>query len=102
MLELTIQASNTDPGLFQLSGQLGYENASDMAIEGKTLLAGSQQPITLDFSAVKRVDTAGIAVILSWTRLVRDNQQSLTIKGLPAQAVALIQNSGLANLLPIK
>lgn len=102
MSAFKIQTSQADPGQFQLSGQLGYENAADMAVQGKTLFGDLQQSIILDFTAVERVDTAGIAVILSWTRLVQENHQSLTIKGLPAQAMALIQNSGLAKLLPIQ
>ncbi|PWR00403.1 STAS domain-containing protein [Leucothrix pacifica] len=101
MSAFTITASQTDPGLYQLSGQLGYDNAKAVALEGEKLMATSQQAITLDFAAVERVDTAGIAVILSWTRLAQEKQQSFAIRGLPAQALALIENSGLSRLLPV-
>ena len=101
MPELTIQVSATDPRLYELAGQLIYDNARTSVAAGETLLRAHECKLVLDFSQVDRVDTAGIAVILSWTRLAQKNKQSLSVKGLPAQALALIQNSGLTTLLPI-
>lgn len=101
MAALTLQASDADPAVFQLSGQLTYDNAHASVAAGETLLKDHPQRLVLDFSDVDRVDTAGIAVILSWTRYAQKNKQSLVVQGLPEQALALIQNSGLSNLLPI-
>jgi ABC-type transporter Mla MlaB component len=101
MPELTIQVSAADSREYQLAGQLTYDNACSSEAVIETLLSDLESGLVLDFSKVDRVDTAGIAVILSWTRLAQKNQQSFEVKGLPTQALALIQNSGLTALLPL-
>lgn len=101
MSELIVQRAPADPNEYLLSGQLTYDNAQTSLQAGNALFNQSDTALSLDFSRVDRVDTAGIAVLLAWTRLSQQNQQSLTLCHLPKQAQVLIENSGLTRLLPI-
>ncbi|PID45139.1 MAG: toluene tolerance protein [Proteobacteria bacterium] len=100
MSPISVRAAAADPNEYYLSGQLVYDNAQASLKVGARLFEKGEQ-LTLDFTDVARVDTAGVAVLLAWTRLSKKNNQSLSIRSLPKQALALIENSGLSGLMPL-
>ena len=92
---------NTAPESNQLllAGQMLYENATESLQAGEQSLSAVSGDVTLDFSKLERLDTAGVAVLLAWLRGCKQRNQKMTLTGLPQQARALIACCGLDSLL---
>jgi phospholipid transport system transporter-binding protein len=92
---------NTDSERHQLllSGRMLYENATESIRAGEHALCAISGDITLDFSQLERLDTAGVAVLLAWLRGCKQRNQKMVLTGLPQQATSLIVCCGLSTLL---
>ena len=81
--EMTV---NTVAGLWQ-SSQDYFKN--------RTLI------LKIDLAKVPHSDSAGVALLIAWTRLSHEQNKTLEVINLPEQMQAIIKVSGLENLLPI-
>lgn len=89
--------SDGDAGL-RLSGVLTLETAA------QALAASAAWPEAvsrIDLSAVERSDSAGVALLLEWWRRARERDVALRYLNAPAQMRAIIDVSGLADILPM-
>lgn len=85
--EFALQGSlsiDTVPGLWSRSAG-GWQEAS---------------ALTIDLGAVERVDSAGLALLVEWTRQARENGQGIRFTNLPEQMLAIARVSGLDTILP--
>lgn len=57
------------------------------------------EQLVVDFSAVERVDTAGLAWLLKMLGQARTNGQCIALKALPEQLLNLARTSGVEQLL---
>ena len=81
-----------------LSGHLGFDTAEDAMRQLDALsLAGGEY--RLDLSALKSIDSAGLAVILEYWRRCRQVGASLVLEEAPEQLTRLIRISGLEAVL---
>ena len=88
----------TEPGRFELSGDIGFEDAARLLAEGDAAF-GALQQVELDFSGVARVDSAGLALLLEWSLAARSAGQSLRYRNIPPAIASLAGISDVAELL---
>ena len=86
----------SDPAPSALSGELSF--ATVQAFLNRQTAADG---MTLDLSGVTRVDSAGLALLLEWTRAAK-TRSGLSIKNPPAQLRELAEFFGLSELLALR
>lgn len=82
----------------RLSGSLTIANVAQ-ALEDSE--AWSEAVRTVDLSGVERSDSAGVALLLEWWRRARRRGAELRYLNPPAQMRAIIEVSGLSEILPL-
>ena len=79
------------------ASSLTFANAAEIARVGLAQLqAGDGE---FDFSAVERVDSAALALILDWLRAAQAGQRTLVLRDLPQNLLDLAALYGLADLI---
>lgn len=83
-----------------LAGVLDFESVLDVDSLGRQWLQGeAPAQCNLDLAAVSYSSSVGIALLLGWLRVARQQHKTLKILRMPADMVALAQVGGLADLL---
>jgi len=88
-------------GRYSVAGELGLASAAAMLAAGRAAFAG-QPRVDVDMSQVARADSAGLAVLIEWTRLARLAGMQITFHALPARLSALARIGGVDQLLPVE
>jgi len=86
------------PGRFEISGDLGFEDAARMLLEGDTAF-GSLDHAEVDLAKVARVDSAGLALLLEWSVSAREAGKALVYLNVPPAIAALAGISDVSGLL---
>lgn len=89
------------PGRFRLEGDVGFVNARRLWEQGEVTLGG-QQRMEIDLSAVSRADSAGVALLLAWTRQARRDGATIRFVNIPAQMRAIAAACGVESILPFQ
>jgi phospholipid transport system transporter-binding protein len=95
---LQIQSLGDDR--FLLSGDLHFDNVPQIWEESRAMFTRAPG-LTLDLSGITRTDSAGLALLIEWMRLARESRKPIAFKNVPAQMQALIEASGLTEVLPL-
>jgi len=94
----------TDDGVFLLSGELSFASVPGLLREGRQRLikrGASDATITVDLQGVSRTDSAGLALLVEWTRDARRQGGEIAFLNIPAQMAALARLSGLEGVLSL-
>ncbi len=86
------------PGRFELSGDIGFDDAARLLAEGDAAFGGLKQA-ELDLAGVARVDSAGLALLLEWSLAAHSAGQSLRYQNIPPAIASLAGISDVAELL---
>jgi phospholipid transport system transporter-binding protein len=86
--------------LFALSGELDFDNVPGVWKESLALFS-TAPALILDLSGVTRTNSAGLALLIEWLRLARQQGKPIEIRNVPEQMRALISASGLDEVLPL-
>ena len=93
-------AVESQTGLCRASGALEFSTAADAHAQlQRCLVAGVR--VRIDCSALERIDSAGLAVLLDTVALAREQGVELTYVELPAGVLRLARLSGVEALLPV-
>lgn len=84
-------------GEYCLSGELDRDTVPPFW-RRRTEWLPQEPQVLLDLSEVKRVDSAGMAMLLHLQRQLTDNQQSLVLIQIPTQLRVLLQLSNVEEL----
>lgn len=79
--------------LFKIDTELVLANANAVLQNGMQAL--QQGCAGFDFSALNKVDSSAVAVMLAWTRAAQSRQTELNWQGLPENLVSLLKLYGL-------
>lgn len=93
-------AVDSETGLCRASGELGFVTAADAHAQLKRCLSAGGR-VSIDCSALERIDSAGLAVLLDTVALAREQGVELRYKALPAGVLRLARLSGVEALLPV-
>ena len=97
-LEIEKQSSSNEVVLVtKLSGKLSLETVSNFL---KTMRAESVPLLVLDLSGVAFLDSAGVGALVQLFVHRRNNSQKLALVALTQQGQAVMQVSGLTQLIP--
>lgn len=88
-------------GHLQVEGELSFATAPHWWPRLTAAIAGGRQ-LDLDLSAVSRVDSAGLALLVSLLAEARSRQVSIALHGVQPQLLQLARVSGVEALLPIE
>jgi len=89
-----------EPGHWAVSGDLGLETAATVLASGESAFAGVPRAV-VDLSGVTDADSAGLAVIIEWTKGAYRAGRSIEFHGLPPRLAELARIGGVADLLPV-
>jgi phospholipid transport system transporter-binding protein len=91
MSEVQLQALGD--GRFALQGPVVFSTAGDLLKTGNRLFAGNTD-VHLDLSAVTRVDSAALALIIEWLRQAEHTGHKLHFTGMPEKLRSIAQLTG--------
>ncbi len=86
---------------YQLQGSLTYDSVNDLIRQGSKAIKTSSDLIRVDCEKLSRIDSAGIALFISFQRYCEKNDKKLEFINLPQQAVSLIKANKLDNFLVV-
>ncbi len=86
-------------GTYILSGDLVYSTVAVFVKAEEALFTQLVNDVVVDCSALKRVDSAGLSLLLEWKRECQKQQKQCSYESLPSQAVSLIETFKLQTLL---
>ncbi len=85
--------------MYALSGDLVYSTVPEFVKSEQALFSLLVNDVVVDCSALKRVDSAGLSLLLEWKRECQKQQKQCSFESLPSQAVSLIETFKLKALL---
>lgn len=85
--------------IFSLEGDLTYETVPRLFEATRPEFGGTT--MTIDLGSVRRTDSAGLALLLEWTRQGAEKGTRVALTNIPAQLRSMIKVSGLSGLLTI-
>ncbi len=89
-------------GELRLIGVLDYRSGPALRKAGRTLIAGSRAPLTLDCSAVERSSSVGLSLLLAFMRDAKAAGIDLRVSALPGDMQKIAKVSGLLDILPLE
>jgi phospholipid transport system transporter-binding protein len=91
----------TGEGRYALAGDLGFDCAARVLVQGEAAFAG-QAEVVVDLSGVTDADSAGLAVLIEWTRAAHAGERRIRFLGMPKRLSAIAHIGGVGKLLPIE
>jgi phospholipid transport system transporter-binding protein len=76
---------------YQLQGSLVYDSVHKLVAKGAKAIKSASDSVVIDCEQLSRIDSAGIALFISWQRYCEQNHQTLQLTNLPSQAISLIK-----------
>lgn len=86
-------------GCFRICGELTFETVPRLWRSSQGLFENCEQ-VVMDLSQVSRADSAGLALLIDWTRQARKSDQEVSLIHMPKQILDIVRVSGLDNVLP--
>jgi phospholipid transport system transporter-binding protein len=85
-------------GRFELSGEVGFDDAARLLAEGDAMF-GSLQQAEVDLARVARADSAGLALLLEWSVSAAAAGRTLRYRNVPPAIASLAGISDVAELI---
>ncbi len=76
---------------YQLQGSLVYNSVNDLIAKGSEAIAFKSDTVQIDCKQLSRIDSAGIALLISWQRYCDKKNQKMQLNNLSIQALSLIK-----------
>jgi len=86
-------------GRYLLQGDLGFPTVAAVLRHSEREFAGLQR-VEVDLSQLTDADSAGLALLIEWTREARAAGREIVFRGMPARLEAIARISGVADMLP--
>ena len=88
---------------YALSGVLSVDTVPTLWQQSQDVLKLSKGSLlTFNLEHVTQSDSSGVALLISWTRMLGQRNQKICFVCLPSQMLAIIRVSDLEKILPIK
>jgi len=99
MTQLHARLKKTDDGRLLVSGDLSMKTVP--ALLAQNGLRDISGDIHIDLQNVERADSAGVALLIEWQRIARQQQQKICFQNIPSQMLAIARLSGVDELLAL-
>lgn len=91
-----------EKGQYVLSGVLNTFTVPIIWEQSQNILKeDSASLLTFNLEQIIQSDSSGVALLISWTRMLKQRNQKVCFVALPAQMLAIIKLSELEEILPI-
>lgn len=87
-------------GRFRLDGELSFETVPALVPRGRSLFEADGE-VSLDLAAVKRADSAGVALLIEWRREAQRRERAIRFENIPPQMRAIARLSSVDELLAV-
>jgi len=87
-------------GEFAVSGELVFEEVVGLLNDSMRFFDGKSN-LLFSLQGVDKTDSAGLALLVEWTRMANKKNQNIYFSDTPKQLLDIARVSGLDNLLPI-
>jgi len=92
------QIEELGAGQFCISGNLSFANARAVLLASRRSFRGASA-LDIDLSGVARADSAGLSLLVEWSRVAQAVGQTLTIRNAPVQLRSMARLVGVEALL---
>jgi phospholipid transport system transporter-binding protein len=89
-------------GRLAVDGVLSFDTVPALLRQSRESFAAAANTIEIDLTAVGRADSAGLALLLAWTRRARAQGKSIRFTNAPPQILRLVEVNKLTSLLPLE
>ncbi len=91
-----------DNGQFRLKGEMSFRSVPDLWKRFQQLLTEVEATtLEIDLKGVNHVDSAGLALVVAWTRVSQRNAKAIRFANIPAKLKALAKANNLDELLDL-
>lgn len=94
------ELTQVQEGEYTLSGELTFQSVPQVWRTGNRLFDGANK-VSINLAAVSRADSAGLALLVDWTRWAQHHDATIQFVDIPAQMLAIARVSGLDSILPL-
>ena len=88
-------------GRYRVAGVMRLDTAADLLALGVAAFA-AQAAVAVDLSEVSDADSAGLAVLIEWTRQARLQGRRIEFSGMPPRLAGMARIGGVQELLPLR
>lgn len=92
------QIEELGEGRFLISGSLSFANARAVLLASRRSFRGASA-LDIDLSGVARADSAGLSLLVEWSRVAQAAGQNFTIRNAPVQLRSMARLVGVEALL---
>lgn len=87
-------------GRYRLAGELSFATVPALMTESASLFSAGKD-VTLLLDGVERIDSAGLALMISLVRQAHKHGQALSLEGVPDQMLGLARVGGVEHILAL-
>ncbi|MGD2119319.1 MAG: STAS domain-containing protein [Chromatiales bacterium] len=98
--KLMPQIEQLEKGRYRITGVLDFNTVPALLTQVQNLTRHEPE-MSIDFSAMQRSNSAGLALLLELVAEARKKQRKLVFTGLPASLLDLAKMSNVEQLLPV-
>ena len=96
------QLQTSADGIIKISGALTFSTVAALWEQSKHWFKKAvSTALRIDLKDVKQSDSAGVALLIAWTRSASQQHQAIHFVNLPEQMRAIVHVSGLEKILPL-
>jgi phospholipid transport system transporter-binding protein len=88
--------------VIKLAGALVHASITAIDTSGRSRIAQGGEAVRVDLSAVTRVDSSALALLMGWQRHARRLGKSITLINIPANLASMMQFTGADALFDIE
>ncbi|ABM62880.1 STAS domain-containing protein [Halorhodospira halophila] len=88
-------------GRWRVTGRLELDTVGALWPQGTALFTAEGGVCEIDLAGVERTDSAGVALLIDWTRQARAHGGRLCLCHVPQQLLAIVHASGAEGVLEI-
>jgi phospholipid transport system transporter-binding protein len=85
-------------GRFELSGDMSFATVDRILRDSETLFR-SHPALEVDFSKVRKADSAGLALLLEWKAMARQSRKEISYTAVPRSVLAVARTTEVGDLI---
>jgi Predicted NTP binding protein (contains STAS domain) len=91
-----------ESGRLKVLGVLSFDTVPALWKQARSLFNKNESPsLCIDLGGVTRCDSAGLALLIEWTRSARRARKAIVFMNVPEQMLSLARVSSLEDILPL-
>ena len=97
-----IVAESLAEGRLRLQGELSFRTVPQVLAQGETLFEQVPSSVAIDLQGVSRSDSAGVALLVEWTRAAHRRHKNIVFRNVPPQMRSIVEVCGLEDILSLE